>query len=354
MTQSDSGQGPDNSIVRVSDAMEKSREERGLVRSLRYLWRWLLVDANRWAIVGLLATAVFLVTLVIGLFGPATVQQFLIDGTSAAAAYIEIQTAIITLSTIVLAVNQLVLSPEIGPPSTQRQRLEDVIDHRIAVENQAGVATSPTEPSKFLGTITEAIRKRTASVADTVEDMDDPELQRQAREFTGQLTDEAARIGDTLTDQQFGTIEMLGAAMHFDTTRDLSRTRTLLNEHSETLSTRQENALNDLLGTLQLFTIAREYIRTLYVRSEFIKFSRMVLYTALPAFLVSHYAVTIIGPNVLQGTTLGVLDLLWFECFAITASSLPLLVLISYVGRLVTIAETSIFIGPFLPGQEGS
>lgn len=344
----------DESTVRVSDAMGKARDDSGLFSSVRYLWRWLLVDANRWAVVGLLAIGVFVVTLIIGLFGPVSVRQFLLEGTSAADSYIEIQTAIITLSTIVLAINQLVLSPEIGPPSKQRQRLEDVIDHRTIAENKAGVATSPTEPAKFLGTITEAIRKRAATVDDAFEDADDPELQRHVREYTGRLTAESTRIGDTLTDHRFGQIGMLGAAMHFDTTHHISRIQTLLNEHAETLSLKQEHAMNDMFEVVELYTIAREYIRMLYMRSEFIKFSRMILYTALPAFLVSHYAVEIIGPNALLGTTLGVLDLLWFECFAITASSLPLLVLISYIGRLVTLAEASIFIGPFLPRSDDS
>jgi hypothetical protein len=331
--------------------MGANREDDGLAGRLRRLWGWVLVDANRWLVVGVLATFVFVSTLLVGLFGPVSAQQFLLEGTSTAEAYVEIQPAIITIATIVLAVNQLVLSPDIGPISTQRRRLEDVIDHRINVENEARVATSPTEPAKFLGTITDATRKRAATLEEAFDGGGDPDLRRRVREFTQDLTEEATRVGDALTDQRFREIEMLGAAMHYDTTRDISRLRTLLNESSGSLSTEQEHAMKDLLGVLELFTVSREYVRTLYVRTEFIGFSRALLYTALPAFLLAHFAIQIIGPNALPGTTLGVPDLLWYECATITATSVPFLVLISYVGRLVTLAETSVFIGPFLPGS---
>jgi len=50
---------------------------------------------------------------------------------------------------------------------------------------------------------------------------------------------------------------------------------------------------------------------------------------------------------VLSGTTAGVRTLLWFESETFTITMLPVLVIVSSVARIVTLAETSIFIGPF-------
>lgn len=351
MSPSDQGREPDRDVMRTSDVMR--RRTGGVRGRLRYLWRWLVVDASRWLVVGLLAAFVFLTTLAVGTAGPVSVQQFLLGGTSTADAYIELQPAVVTTITIVLTVNQLILSPELGPVGRQRQRFNQVIDHRTNVENAADVPISPTEPSEFLQLVTRATKEHTAWVEETVADAGDPELRRRVREHTAEITDDAERVEAALADREFGQIEMLGAAMHFDTTSDISGVRGLLDEYSESLSIEQEKAMNDLLGTLEQFTVAREYFRTLYIRSEFIRFSRAVLYTGIPAFLVAHYAVQIIGPNAMTGTTLGVEDLLWFECAALTVTTLPLLVLASFVARLVTLAETSIFIGPFVPDYRG-
>jgi hypothetical protein len=65
---------------------------------------------------------------------------------------------------------------------------------------------------------------------------------------------------------------------------------------------------------------------------------------------VAHYPVRIIGPNALPGRTVGIAILLWFESASFALSALPVLVLTSYVARLVTISESSIVVSPFKPG----
>jgi len=56
-----------------------------------------------------------------GLFGPVTVRQFLVESKVAAEAFIELQPAVITVITLVLAVDQLVLTPEIGSIGKQQE-----------------------------------------------------------------------------------------------------------------------------------------------------------------------------------------------------------------------------------------
>lgn len=111
-------------------------------------------------------------------------------------------------------------------------------------------------------------------------------------------------------------------------------------------------ALTDVMDALKRYTTTREYFRTLYIRSEFVRFSRAILYTSVPAIVVAHYAVGAIGENSMVAATLGVRNLLWFEAFTFTVSLLPVLVITSYMARLITLSETSIFVSPFGPEKE--
>jgi hypothetical protein len=311
-----------------------------------------LVDVNRWLIVGFLAAAVFIATILVGLLGPITARQFLLEGTPAAEAYVELQTATITIIAIVLTINQLVLSPELGAVSNQRQRLDDTMSHRIDVEDVTNEVVSPREPAQFLRSIVEASRERASNLTEVTANTDDPELRHSIREYREESTEEAERVSEALAEEGFGTIRMLGIAMHLDTPRSLYRIHRIRNQYESDLSTVQRKAIDDMIDVLELYTITQEYFKTLYVRWQFIRFSRALLYTGLPALLVAHYTVQIIGEDMLPGTTLGIPNLLLFEGMAFTITLLPVLVLISFIARLVTLSETSIFISPFIPTRK--
>lgn len=337
----------ESAITRVSDAMVEKQGELTLRNWLRKTELWLLIDASRWWIIAGLAAGVYVVTMLVGVFGPASIQQYLLDGTAIADAYIELQPGIITAITIVLGINQLVLSPEFGPISHQRQRLDDILSHRRDVEETADVTSSPTDPSGFLRTITDAIREHLLELEDVISDSDDRELHNQVTDCITGIRGDIGPVSDTLDEQRFGHIELFGTAIHFDTTRHIHRIRRLRRIYEQELSETQSQALEGLLTDIEHYSVAREYFRTQYFQTQFIRFSRTMLFAGLPALVVAHYAVGIIGPGVLTGTTFGIRNLLWFENGTFTVAVLPVLIIVSYVARIVTIAETSIFLGPF-------
>lgn len=340
----------DAPVLRVSSALEKKHRDATPFDRVRDAWTWILVDANRWMIIALLAVLVFAATVIVGAFGPWSQQQYLIEETSIGNAYVDLQSAVITIIALVLTVNQLVLSPDMGPISRQRKRLEDTMAHRIRTENVAG--TSPTEPSKFLAELTTATRSQARNLRSAVSDADDPELRGQIEEYVDDVTEEADRISDALAGQRFGRIEMLGAAIHYDTAKNIHQLRQLENEYSRSLSVIQQKAFDDMDNVLGLFAISREYFRTLYIRTEFIQFSRGIIYTGIPAVLVAHYTIGIIAESTLRGSTFGIENLLWFEAGALTVVLMPMFVLASYIARLLTLSDIGLFIGPFVPGPK--
>lgn len=350
MSDDSRGASSDRTNVLVSDAILQPREGKSGVRRTLQRWRLrLLVDADRRSVVALLAGTVFVATVLVGLFGPVSVQEFLTGGTSIGDAYIEIQTGIITAMTIVLAINQLILSPDLGPVSLQRKRLTDAIGLRSEVEDVADEPTTPTEPSAFMRTVVDGIHREIDELEEAVADDTDAPFYDDVRSNIDEARADTSRVNEALEKTTFGRIGFVGAVMHYDASRDIETVRRIDNEYADSLSNAQQVALHNVLDALQRYTTAREYFRTVYIRSEFARFSRLVLYTAIPALVVAHFTIGIVGEDVLVATTFGVRDLLWLESAAFTVSILPVFVVVSYVARLVTISETSIFVSPFTP-----
>lgn len=347
MANTDRDQTGGSAIVRVSDALVSKQGKHTFWNRLREIKLWLLLDASRWGLIAGLAVGIYIATIAVGLFGPASVQQYLLDGTSIANAYIELQPGIITAITIVLAINQLVLSPEFGSISHQRERLDDVLSHRRAVEENADIISSPTDPAGFLQTITEATCQHLLQLDEATTDNNNTELRQQVANCAQGIREEIQPVNDALKTRQFNDIELFGAAIHYDTTRDIHRVRRLRRRYEQDLSDAQMLALEDLLTALKQYDVAREYFRTRYLQTQFIGFSRTILLTGLPALMVAHYSVGVIGPDILPGTTFNVQNLLWFEGATFTLIMIPIVVIVIYVARIVTLAQTSIFIGPF-------
>lgn len=333
--------------ARVSHAMVVKEGDQSLRSRLYEAVLWVFIDLSRLWLIAFLAVGVYVTTMLVGVFGPASIRQFLLDGTSIANAYIELQPGIITAITVVLAVNQLVLSPEFGSIGHQRQRLVDALEHRRDVEDTAGVISSPTDPAGYLRTIIDATRERLNDLEAAVEQVDDRELTEQVTSVTEDMHREIRHVSDTLGRKEFGHIEFLGAAIHFDTTRDMHRMNQLQRMYRDELTTRQVRAFDEVSTALKQYDIAREYFRTRYLQTQFIWFSLAMLLIGPPAIMVAHYSIGIIGPGVLTGATFGVTNLLWFEAGTFTAAMLPVFVIVSFVARISTLAETSIFVGPF-------
>ncbi len=346
---SDSESPAERPVRQVSDAIEKKYAEGTLRDRVRDAWTWVLVDAHRLGLVAVLAAAVYAAVVLVGAFGPVTQRQFMLGGVVSGKAYVELQTGAVTVITVVLAINQLVLSPDLGPVSRQRDRLADAKSHRDEIAERTGVSPAPTAPSRALAALADATSRRASDLRDAVATDGQSDVDREVAAFTDHVVTETDRIREALSRERFGRVGMVGAAMHYDASRDTYRLQSLRQEYGDDPSAAADEAFDDLLDVLETFTVSREYFRTLYVRREFITFTRVVLYTGVPALVVAHLAVQIIGPTAFPGSTFGVENLLWFVAGTFTVATVPVLVLVSYVARLATLAETSLFIGPFTP-----
>ena len=337
------------SLTEISDTIETP--DSGFVRRVLFDFkRWFLLDANRWYVVGLLAGATFALTVLVGTFGPVPVQKFLSQGVSPGTALVELMKTVVSVVTIVLAINQLVLSPELGPVSDQRSRLEDTTKLRRQSEGLLDDTVSPLAPGQYLDDLVSALRERALELAETVGGS--PELASEVEAFTRNFTDDADQVNEELADAKFGDFEAVAAVMDFDTSKKMQHLRLIRKEYSEQLDDEETETLAEMVNALELFITARGYLKTTYIRTEFINFSRALLYVGLPALLLAFYTALTYDPGVFSGTTFGVENRLWFVSAAVTVTLLPFMTLISYISRLATVSQSTLFIGPFVAGSD--
>lgn len=338
-----------DSPTEISDTIQ--RPDRGPVRRALFdLKRWFLLEANRWTVVGLLAASTFLLTVLVGTFGPVSTHRFLTRGISPASALVELLKAIVSVVTIVLSVNQLVLSPELGPVSDQRERLEDTMDLRSRSESLLDETVSPLAPSQFLEDLVSALKRRAVNLGEAADGS--PELRGEVADFTRDVLDDANAVEAKLADAEFGDFETVPAVMDFDTSSKIRRLRRIRRAYDDALADEEAEAVSEMVDALELFATARAYLKTTYIRTEFINFSRALLYLGFPSLLLTYFAAQIYDSGVFPNETLGVENQLLFVAGAVTVSLIPVMTLVSYISRLATVSQSTLFIGPFVAGSE--
>mgnify|MGYP007014199416 CR=1 FL=1 len=309
---------------------------------------WLLLGANRWVVAGLLLATVFASVVVLGHFDPVGLPDIAASKDPVETLGQALVTAIVTGVTLVVSINQVVLSQELGAVGDQRDRMEGATRFREDVADAVEAPVAPPEPSAFLRSLVEAAHDRGESLRDAVQDADDTRRER-VEAYVDSLGENADAVSDQLEGAQFGTFDVLFAALNFNYSWKIYEARRLRTEHGDALDEEARAALDDLVDVLRLFGPAREHFKTLYFQWELINLSRAMLYTAVPAIVTAASMILVLDDaGTVTGTTLGVADHLWVVAAASAVSLLPFVVLGAYVLRIATVAKRTLAIGPFV------
>jgi hypothetical protein len=314
------------------DPADTMRERAGRSTVVAYL----LVDADRRAVTAGLAVALFLALLGAGALVPGA-GETLRSGDPLETLFQALVGATVTGVTLVLTLNQVVLSQELGAAGDQRERMEGALAFREEVAALLDEPAAPAEPSAFLRALLEATADRARALeADRPEGLADDDLDR----LVSSVTADADRAVGRLEGASFGTFGVLSAVLDFNYSRKLYEARRLeARENSEPLA--------ELSEALELFGPAREHFKTLYVQSELIALSRAVSATALPALVVAVAVLGLVDPAAV-GVRAGVDLLVVTMAGGVTAVLAPFLVLLAYVVRIATVTGRTLSIGPFL------
>ncbi|RQG96081.1 hypothetical protein [Natrarchaeobius oligotrophus] len=315
------------------------------------LLHWLYLDGDRRLLSGLLLVGVFGASLLLiraDLITPAEAGNI----TAIAAALIG---GMLPFITVVLAINQLILSEEFGTTGSFFERLEETREYRHTIESHTGRRPSPVEPSDFLRVLIEAKRRTARGLQNVCRD--GPEALRSAvDDFVSTTTARDEDAIETLEGATFGTFTVIAVIVHYNDPWQLQMVRRLRSRHRHDLSAAADNQLERLGELLRDIHVARQYFKTVHMQQELADLSKILLYVGFPTLLWGAFVIVSYG-NLLA---------LEFHPYVyaavvsttITALFSPFAVLLAYVLRIATIARrTAADFGPFvlqqqLPGEE--
>ncbi|WP_336023328.1 hypothetical protein [Halobellus salinisoli] len=308
---------------------------------------WVLLHANRLLVSSVLTSAVFVAFVIaVAVLHPPFSRQ-IESGDMIDTMFSTMITVIVTGTTLVVTIGQLVLTQENGPLGDQRERMASSMDFRDFTEELIG-APSPADPSEFLRQIIGIAAQRTTALRESIGKNDDENLREEVEEFAESVTGNADTVRDQLEGAQFGSFEVVFAALNFNYSWKIFQVERLANEYEESLGEEEHGLLDDLKTALSLFGPAREHIKTLYFQWALINLSQMILYAAVPAVAVAGIMVAIVDVGTFPGSTLGFDHIILVVGGAFAVTLVPFMLFVSYVLRILTIAKRTLAIEPLI------
>lgn len=308
---------------------------------------WLLIGANRWAVTAVLLAGTFGFLVVLGVLDPVPLRSAMRTGDPVETLFQAYVTALITGVTLVVTISQIVISQENGPLGEQRNRMEESMDFRDYTEELIG-APSPADPSAFLRNLVDVSQDRAEEVRDELSDTDSDQLQWEVDQFTESLIGNSEEVRDQLDGAQFGSFDVVFAALNYNYGWKIFQVERILHDHEEDLGQPENDLLNELKTVLSMFGPAREHVKTLYFEWALTSLSQIILYAAIPALAVASIMVVIGEAGTVPGSTLGIENIAVLIGVALSVSLLPFFLLISYISRIATLAKRTLAIEPLI------
>ncbi|WP_459194539.1 hypothetical protein [Halosimplex sp. J119] len=308
---------------------------------------WLLVGMNRLALTAALTGAVFVAfVLFVAVLSPPFAQQIR-SGDTIETMFSTMITAVVTGATFVVSLGQLVLTQEEGPLGDQHERMSNSMDFRDFTEELIGSPSPPT-PSEFLAEIIEVTAQRAEALRDSLEGTDDHVFREEVNEFADSVVGNAEAVTDQLDDAQFGSFDVVFAALNFNYSWKIFQVERIANEYEGELDADQRELLADLKAALSLFAPAREHVKTLYFQWALIELSQLILYAAVPALAVSGIMLAVVDAGTFPGTTFGIDTIILVVGGAFAVTLVPFLLFVSYLLRILTVTKRTLAIEPLI------
>jgi hypothetical protein len=315
---------------------------------------YILLNLNRKVFTGVLTGGLFLVFLLAGTYSVPPFRMYMRSMGPTRYLFQAFVGALITGVTLVVTINQLVLSQELGPLGSQRERMSGSMGFRGDVEDAFG-SISPPEPEAFLQALIDNSREKAQTLQETVSNNQNEDLLTDINQLTEDIIDNAETVADQLDDKSFGEYAVVKASLDYNYSYKIYQARRLREKYSDDLSNEEMDILRNLIKVLTFFGPAREHIKTLYFQWELVNLSRGIIYTSIPALAITGTIALYLAPASFAGTMFGIDNLIWIVSAGTAVGLFPFLLLSTYILRLATIAKRTLAIGPFiLRGSERS
>lgn len=319
---------------------------RGRADVNRY-WFWLLTDANRWLLAAAVTVGVFLAFMLFGSLKDVPLTTTMAESDMVETLFAGMISAIITGTTLVVSIAQLVLSQEIESLGSQRSRMDRNMDVRQRTNELVG-GVSSVHPAAYLDELIATTEQRAQRLHETLAGTDQQSLREGVAAYVTELLENAEHARGGLEDAEFGTFDVVSPALDYNYGRKMYDLERLASSHEASLTESQQSAFDDLLTAVTMYAVVREYVKDLYIQWALVKLSRGILYAAVVALIVSGGMVVFVDVSTFPGTFLGVERMLWVVSAAFAVSTLPFVLFTAYILRLATVAKQTLSMGPLV------
>lgn len=305
--------------------------------------RWVFLDGNRSTIIGLFSAVVFVTCVSIGLAGYIPVT----DPSTATTLVAAIVGGTLPFITIVLAINQLVLSKELGWPGDLAERFEEMTSFRRGVESLTETPVSPAAPADFLQLLVGTVVDQAEQLQMAADQMADPDRATVIQEFVQAVSSEGDLVINSLEDTDFGTFNALSAVLGHFNGAHLYAARQIRTHYADELTDDAKKTLDLLIELFGQLAIARQSFKTLYMQHELAHLSKLLLLVGFPTLLGGGIFM-MAYPRIIQAVGTPIL-LVLIVSVVVTFVFLPFIVLLVYTFRIASIASRTADFGPFVP-----
>jgi len=307
---------------------------------------WVFFEADRRVLATAGAVVFFFALLAVGTVTP-NVTGVIRSGDPIETAFQAYIGAIITGVTLIVTLNQLVLSQKFGTLDQHYDRFDETMDVRDRVAEHTGAPVSPSDPAELLRALVQASVEDADALQDAVEKEEAPNLNESVSALADGIRSNAEPVLEQLDEAAFGTFDVLSAALDFNYSLKVYEAHRIRSEYEDALSESSIDRLDELIATLELFAPAREHVKTLYIEWELIDLSRYVMGTAVPALIVAVCTLLFYSPGTPGGAVFGIPMAVVVISATTTVAVTPFLILLSYVLRVASVTKRTLAIGPF-------
>jgi len=272
---------------------------------------WLLLRANRLVVAGVLTLVVFVAFVTVAAAFSPSLAEKIGSGDPIDTLFSTMIAAIVTGTTLVVTIGQVVLTQENGPLGDQQERMNDTLTVRDSIAELTG-SPVPTDPAAFLDAILVAASERSRALRESVRERDGDRSDRIAiredvDDLAANIIENADGVRDSLDGAEFGSFDVVFAAIghRLDYSPKIGQIERVDDDHDDAFTDDERALLKELKESLSLFGPAREHIKTLYFQWTLIDLSRQILYAAVPALVVAGLMLAVVDAGTFPGSTRG-------------------------------------------------
>lgn len=260
-----------------------------------------------------------------------------------------IMSGMLTLVTVALSINQLILSRVFGSPNGLADRLDGTRELRERVRTKAGLSTTPSDPATFLSMLARTLADQAETFESALDDAGwsgSDEVYDYARGIQryGSNIDDHVEDGSTMVD-------VLDIVLGTEYAHNIVATEHVRNTYGDSLSERCADELSNIDDLLESIAVSRQFFKTISLQQDMARLSRLIAFTGFVAVGTTVWLTLLYRSN---GLTIPASSFPVVFSLGIGVLATPLSFFIAYIVRAATIARQTVSVGPFVPPQERS